>query len=138
MEKFSPNLGMDLIRVTEAAALTAGRYVGLNRPDEADYYAAYAMSEAFQAINIEGHVVIGEETKLGTHSPLDSGSLVGSENGPVTDVVADPVDGTHLLALGHPDAIAVVGVAPRGSMWSPSSRAACVGPAIGSGSPLSW
>ena len=115
----SPNLGLDLVRVTEAAALTAGRYMGLNKPDEADHYAAEAMADAFSYINIEGHVVVGEETKLGIHSPLDSGSIVGSGNGPVMDVVVDPVDGTRLLAMGHPDAIAVVGIAPRGSMWSP-------------------
>lgn len=118
-QKISPNLGLDLVRVTEAAALTAGRYMGLNKSDEADHYAAHDMAEAFQSINIEGHVVIGEETKLGIHSPLDSGSVVGSGNGPVMDVVVDPVDGTRLLAMGHPDAISVVGVAPRGSMWSP-------------------
>jgi len=117
--KISPNLGMDLIRVTEAAALTAGRYMGLNKSDEADHYAADAMAEAFTSINIEGHVVIGEETKLGIHSPLDSGSVVGNGYGPEMDVVADPVDGTRLLAMGHPDAIAVVGIAPRGSMWAP-------------------
>ncbi len=117
--KLSPNLGMDLIRVTEAAALTAGRYMGLNKSDEADHYAADAMAETFRSINIEGHVVIGEETKLGIHSPLDSGSIVGNGYGPEMDVVADPVDGTRLLAMGRPDAIAVVGVAPRGSMWAP-------------------
>jgi fructose-1,6-bisphosphatase II len=115
----SPNLGMDLVRVTEAAALSAGRYMGLNRSDEADYYAALAMAEAFQDVNIEGHVVIGEETKLGTHSPMDSGMVVGSGKGPVMDVVTDPVDGARLLAMGHPDAISVVGIAPRGAMWAP-------------------
>ena len=120
MEKhISPNLGLDLVRVTEAAALTAGRYMGLNKSDEADHFAAHAMADAFSYINIEGHVVVGEETKLGIHSPLESGSIVGNGNGPVMDVVVDPVDGTRLLAMGHPDAIAVVGIAPRGSMWSP-------------------
>ncbi|HBX68142.1 MAG TPA: class II fructose-bisphosphatase [Chloroflexi bacterium] len=115
----SPNLGMALVRVTEAAALTAGRYMGLNKSDEADHYAAQAMADAFASIDIEGHVVIGEETKLGIHSPLDSGSVVGNGDGPEMDVVVDPVDGTRLLAMGHPDAIAVVGIAPRGSMWAP-------------------
>jgi fructose-1,6-bisphosphatase II len=110
---------MDLVRVTEAAALSAGRYMGLGRGHEADYYAAVAMAEAFEYVNIEGHVVIGEETKLGTHSPLDSSLPVGSGNGPVMDVVADPVDGTQLLAMGHSDAVSVVGIAPRGSMWAP-------------------
>ena len=116
---FSPNLGMDLVRVTEAAALAAGRYMGLDRSDEADYYAALAMAKALDDVNIEGHVVIGEETKLGTHSPLDSSMTVGSGNGPAMDVVVDPVDGARLLALGHSDAISVVGIAPKGSMWAP-------------------
>lgn len=118
-QEFSPNLGMGLVRVTEAAALTAGRYLGVDKSDQADHDAAEAMARAFHSINIEGHMVIGEETKLGTHSHLDSGLVVGSGNGPVTDVVADPVDGTRLLALGHSDAISVVGVAPRGTMWAP-------------------
>ncbi|MFN2151175.1 MAG: fructose-bisphosphatase class II, partial [Anaerolineales bacterium] len=57
MEKhISPNLGLDLVRVTEAAALTAGRYMGLNKSDEADHFAAHAMADAFSYINIEGHV----------------------------------------------------------------------------------
>ncbi len=118
-QKLSPNLGMSLVRVTEAAALSAGRYLGLDKADEADHAAAEAMAKAFQDINIKGHVVIGEEAKLGTHSHLDSGLVVGSGNGPVLDVVTDPIDGTRLLALGHSDAISVVGVAPRGSMWAP-------------------
>jgi fructose-1,6-bisphosphatase II len=117
--KISPNLGLDLVRVTEAAALTAGRYMGLNKADEADHFAAEAMAEAFSWMNIEGHMVIGEENKLGIHLPLDSGALVGSGQGPAMDVVADPVDGARLLAMGHPDAISVVGMAPRGSMWAP-------------------
>jgi fructose-1,6-bisphosphatase II len=117
--KISPNLGLDLARITEAAALTAGRYMGLNKSDEADHYTAEAMAEAFSWINIEGHVVIGEENKLGIHLPLDSGSVVGSGTGPVMDVVADPVDGARLLAMGRPDAISVAGIAPRGAMWAP-------------------
>jgi fructose-1,6-bisphosphatase II len=118
-QEISPNLGMALVRATEAAALTAGRYMGLNQPDRADHFAAEAMASAFDHIHIEGHVVIGEETKLGTHSHLDSGLIVGAGDGPVMDVVADPIDGTRLLALGHSDAISVVGIAPRGSMWAP-------------------
>ena len=117
--KISPNLGMSLVRVTEAAALSAGRYMGLNKPDPADHFAAKAMADAFQYVNVEGHVVIGEENKLGTHSHLDSGLVVGSGAGPVMDIVADPIDGTRLLAMGHSDAMSVVGVAPRGSMWAP-------------------
>jgi fructose-1,6-bisphosphatase II len=118
-QKYSSNLGMDLVRVTEAAALAAGRFMGLDRSEQADYEAGIAMAKTFKDVNIEGHVVIGEELKLGTHSPLDSGLTVGSGKGPVMDVVADPVDGARLLAVGHSDAISVVGIAPRGAMWAP-------------------
>jgi fructose-1,6-bisphosphatase II len=118
-EKISPNLGLDLVRVTEAAALTAGRWMGFGMSGQADQQSAYAMSEAFDTLNIDGFVVIGEEGKLGTHSFLDTGSTVGTGQGPALDVVVDPVDGTFLLAQGRPDAIAVAGVAPRGSMWNP-------------------
>ena len=118
-EKISPNLGLDLARVTEAAALTAGRWMGFGLSEQADQQAAYAMSEAFNTLNINGTVVIGEEGKLGSHTYLDSGSKVGTGEGPCVDVVADPIDGTILLAKGHPDAIAVAGLAPCGSMWNP-------------------
>lgn len=115
-EQFSPNLGMDLVRVTEAAALVAGRWMGFGRPADADHYAAEAMARALNRLNIQGTIVIGEETKHGIHSPLDSGTEVGTGNGPQMDVVVDPVDGSRLLSLGRPDAISVAGLAPRGSM----------------------
>lgn len=113
------NLGLDLVRVTEASALAAGRWMGLGRRDNADQAAASAMSKALNTLDMDGYVVIGEEGKLGTHSPLDSGQRVGTRDGPEMDVVVDPIEGRNLLARGHPDAMAVVGVAPRGSMWSP-------------------
>lgn len=113
------NLGLDLVRVTEASALAAGRWMGLGRRDNADQAAASAMSKALNTLDMDGYVVIGEEGKLGTHSPLDSGKRVGTRDGPEMDVVVDPIEGRNLLARGHPDAMAVVGVAPRGSMWSP-------------------
>jgi len=116
VEKISPNLGLDLVRVTEAAALTAGRWMGLGKPDEANHWAATAMANVFNTLTIDGHIVIGEECKLGVHSPLDSGKRIGTGNGPAMDVVADPIDGARLLALGQPNAIAVAGLAPRGSM----------------------
>jgi fructose-1,6-bisphosphatase II len=117
--EISPNLGLDLVRITEAAALSAGRWMGLGMPSEADHAAAHAMADAFSYLNIDGHVVIGEETKTDFHSPLDSGMRVGTGRGPLMDVVADPIDGTRLLAMGHPDAIAVAGLALRGAMWQP-------------------
>jgi fructose-1,6-bisphosphatase II len=76
------------------------------------------MVETLNKIHIDGKIVVGEEEKLGIHSPLDSGLKVGTGEGPSLDVVIDPIDGTELLAVGHSDAISVIGVAPRGSMCS--------------------
>ena len=113
------NLGIDLVRATEAAALSAARWMGLGKPDEADCDAADAMYEALNTLDMAGRIVIGEEGKLGRHSPLDTGALVGSGQGPEVDLVVDPIDGRKRLALGYSVAIAVVGVAPRDTMWSP-------------------
>ena len=112
------NLGLDLVRATEAAALAAARWMGLGKPDEADNDATEAMFKTLNTLDMEGHIVIGEEGKLGRHSPLDSGTVVGTGDGPQVDVVVDPVDGRKRLALGYSDAMAVVGVAPLGSMLS--------------------
>jgi fructose-1,6-bisphosphatase II len=115
------NLGLDLVRVTEAAALSAGRWMGLGQRNEANQSAAKAMYEALNTLDMDGYIVVGEEERLGIHSPLDSGQRVGTGHGPAMDVVVDPVEGRRLLAKGHPDAIAVAGVAPRGSMWAPAA-----------------
>ena len=120
IDKVSPNLGFDLVRVTEAAALTAGRWMGLGKPDLLNQHAAQAMADAFNTLRIQGHIVVGEEGKLGMHTNLDSGTKVGTGEGPELDVVADPIDGVVLLSEGRPNAIAVAGFARRGSMWSPS------------------
>jgi fructose-1,6-bisphosphatase II len=114
------NLGLDLVRVTEAAALQAGRWMGLGRLDAADEDAAKAMCDALNTLDMDGCIVIGEEGKLGAHSSLDSGQHVGTRDGPEMDVVVDPIEGRNLLARGRPDALAVAGVAPRGSMWAPT------------------
>ena len=113
------NLGLDLVRVTEAAALAAGRWLGLGKRDEADEAAAEAMYKALNTLDMDGRIVIGEEGKIGRHSPLDSGQKVGNGYGPAVDVVVDPVDGVNLLIHGRSGALAVAGVAPAGSMWSP-------------------
>jgi fructose-1,6-bisphosphatase II len=112
------NLGLDLVRVTEAAALTAGRWMGLKQSEQADRATTQAMVETLNKISIDGSIIVGEEEKLGIHSSLDSGLRVGTGEGPSLDVVLDPIDGTGLLAVGHSDAISVIGVAPRGSMCS--------------------
>lgn len=112
------NVGLDIVRATEAAALKAARWMGLGNPDIADSEAAEAMFGVLNTLDVDGRIVIGEEGKLGRHSPLDSGTIVGTGDGPQVDLVVDPIDGRRRLALGFSDAIAVVGVAPRGSMWS--------------------
>jgi fructose-1,6-bisphosphatase II len=117
-EHLSRNLGLDLVRVTEAAALAAGRWMGFGDPDGADRAATEAMIAAFAGVDIDGYIVIGEETKLSTHSPLDTGHRVGNRNGPELDVVVDAIDGARILAKSHPGAMSVIGAAPRGSMLS--------------------
>ncbi|HEY51843.1 MAG TPA: class II fructose-bisphosphatase [Caldilineae bacterium] len=114
------NMGFGLVRVTEEAAVAAGRWMGLGNRKEADQSAVNAMLAALETIDMDGVIVIGEEGRHGGQSPFDSGNHVGNKNGPEMDVVIDPIDGTQLLIEGRPGAISVVGVAPRGSLWSPS------------------
>jgi fructose-1,6-bisphosphatase II len=114
------NLGLDLVRVTEAAALAAGRWMGLGERGKANQDADAAAHEALNTLDMDGCIVIGEEGRLGTHSPLDTGQHVGTGDGPETDVIVDPIDGRSLLARGHPDVVSVVAVAPRGSVWAPA------------------
>jgi fructose-1,6-bisphosphatase II len=92
--------------------------MGLGRPDLADQAASQAMYTTLHGLDIDGHIVIGEEGKLGQHSPLDSGQKVGSGEGLALDIVLDPIDGSRLLATGYSDAISVIGAAPRGTMRS--------------------
>jgi fructose-1,6-bisphosphatase II len=112
------NLGLDLVRVTEAAALSAGRWMGTKQPDQADRATTEAMVTTLNKLDITGKIVIGEEQRLGVHTSLDSGRKVGTGKGPSLDVVLDPIDGTELLSVGHSDAISVIGVAPQGTMHS--------------------
>lgn len=114
------NIGLDLIRVTESTALAAGRWLGLGNRKEAHRAATEAMANALQFVDIDGHIVVGEEGRLGEHSPLDSGQRVGSGQGPEMDVLVDPIDGTESVVRGYPGAISVISVAPRGSLWAPT------------------
>lgn len=116
-----PNIGLDLVRVTEATALAAGRWLGLGDREAAHKTATEAMFEALRTINIDGYIVIGEEGRLGQNSFLNTGQKVGTGKGPQVDVVLDPIDGTRSVVNGHPGAISVIGIAPRGSMWSPQA-----------------
>lgn len=112
------NLALDIVRVTEAAALASARWLGRGDKDAGDGAAVDAMRVGFGSLHISGTVIIGEGEK--DHAPmLYNGEQLGLGNGPELDVAVDPVEGTSLLAYGRPNAISVVAVAPKGSMFNP-------------------
>jgi len=114
------NLGLDLMRVTEAAALAAGRWAGRGDKEGGDGAAVDAMRDVIASVPMRGVVVIGEGEK--DEAPmLYNGEEVGDGSGPAIDIAVDPVDGTTLLANGMPNAIAVLAAADRGSMYDPSA-----------------
>ncbi len=114
------NLALELVRVTEAAAMAAGRWVGKGDKNGADDVAVNAMRVMISSIGMDGTVVIGEGEK--DNAPmLYNGERVGDGTGPECDVAVDPIDGTTLTAKGMSNAIAVLAVAPRGSMYDPSA-----------------
>jgi fructose-1,6-bisphosphatase II len=114
------NLALDLVRVTEAAALAAGRWVGRGQKESADQAAVDAMRLMLDTIPMDGVVVIGEGEK--DEAPmLYNGEHIGSGTGPQVDVAVDPLEGTRLCALGQPNAIAVIAVAERGTMYFPGA-----------------
>jgi fructose-1,6-bisphosphatase II len=114
------NLALELVRVTEAAAMAAGRWVGRGDKNGADGAAVRAMRTLVSTISMNGVVVIGEGEK--DEAPmLFNGERIGDGTGPETDIAVDPIDGTTLTAKGMPNAIAVLAVADRGSMFDPSA-----------------
>ncbi len=109
------NVGLDLLRTTEAAALAAARWVGRGDKEAGDQAAVDAMRVLLGTVHMSGVIVIGEGEK--DHAPmLYVGEAVGDGKGLETDVAVDPVEGTNLLAKGLPNSIAIVGLAPRGAM----------------------
>jgi fructose-1,6-bisphosphatase II len=114
------NLALELVRVTEAAALGAGRWVGRGDKEAADQAAVDAMRLMLDTVAMDGVVVIGEGEK--DEAPmLYNGEEVGSGSGPAVDVAVDPLEGTRLTALGQPNAIAVIALAERGTMFFPGA-----------------
>ena len=112
------NLGMDLVRVTEAGALAAARWLGRGDKEGADQAAVDAMRAMLATVQMDGIVVIGEGEK--DEAPmLYNGERVGNGQPPLVDIAVDPVDGTTLTAKGQPSALAVIAVAERGSMFNP-------------------
>jgi fructose-1,6-bisphosphatase II len=114
------NLALELVRVTEAAAMAAGRWVGRGDKNGADGAAVGAMRALIGTVSMDGTVVIGEGEK--DEAPmLFNGERVGDGTGPACDVAVDPIDGTSLNAKGQGNAIAVLAVAERGAMYDPSA-----------------
>ncbi|MFC1400864.1 MULTISPECIES: class II fructose-bisphosphatase [Streptacidiphilus] len=114
------NLALELVRVTEAAAMAAGRWVGRGDKNGADGAAVRAMRTLVQTVSMNGVVVIGEGEK--DDAPmLFNGERIGDGTGAECDVAVDPVDGTTLTAKGMPNAVAVLAVADRGTMYDPSA-----------------
>ncbi|MBK8984802.1 MAG: class II fructose-bisphosphatase [Chloroflexi bacterium] len=117
------NIGLDLIRVTETAALAAGHWLGSGDHRAAHRAATRAMASALDTLDMDGRIVIGEERQMNGRSLLASGQKVGNGDGPEVDLAVDPIDGTNLLIKGRPGAISVVGITPRGTLWSPGPAA---------------
>lgn len=113
------NIGMDLVRVTETAALAAAHWLGSGDRKAAHFAATRAMANALDTLDMDGMVVIGEEREINGRSLLSAGQNVGTGRGPEVDLVVDPIDGTKLLIKGLPGSISVVGITPRGTLWSP-------------------
>ncbi len=112
------NLALELVRVTEAAALASARWLGKGDKNAGDQAAVDAMRLSFNSMDVKGTVIIGEGEK-DLAPMLYNGEKVGSSEGPAMDVAVDPVEGTNLLAYGRPNAISVVAMAPAGAMYNP-------------------
>jgi fructose-1,6-bisphosphatase II len=114
------NLALELVRVTEAGAMAAGRWVGRGDKEGGDGAAVDAMRELVNSVSMRGVVVIGEGEK--DNAPmLYNGEEVGNGDGPDCDFAVDPIDGTTLMSKGLPNAISVLAVAERGAMFDPSA-----------------
>src|SRR5437879_8610090 len=112
------NLAMELVRVTEAAALAASRWMGRGEKDGADGAAVDAMRVVLESVPMDGVVVIGEGEK--DEAPmLYNGERIGDGSPPETDIAVDPIDGTTLTAMGRANALAVIAVSERGTMFNP-------------------
>ena len=112
------NLALELARVTEVAAMAAGRWMGRADKNAADGAAVDAMRHALASVDMDGVVVIGEGEK--DEAPmLYIGERIGNGNPPEVDIAVDPIDGTTLLSLGRPNAISVVALTERGAMTAP-------------------
>lgn len=120
MAKIDRNLALDLVRVTEAAAVSAANFIGTGDKDGGDKAAVDGMRSYLKNVCIDGTIIIGEGEK--DDAPmLYNGEKVGNCTGPKVDIAVDPVEGTNLLALGRPNSIATIAIADEGSMWDPGN-----------------
>ena len=118
LSKPTRNLALELVRVTEAAAIAAGRYMGRGDKNAVDQAAVTAMRFVLNTVQMDGTVVIGEGEK--DNAPLlFCGERVGTGEPPEVDIAVDPVDGTTPLAMGNLNAISAIALAPRGTMFNP-------------------
>jgi fructose-1,6-bisphosphatase II len=117
-ERPDRNLALELVRVTEAAALAAARLVGMGDKEAADQAAVDAMRHVLDSVSMDGVVVIGEGEK--DEAPmLFNGERIGDGSMPQVDIAVDPLEGTRLTANGEPSALAVIALAERGTMFDP-------------------
>ncbi len=117
-EKPERNLALELVRVTEAAALAAGRFMGRGDKEGGDQAAVDAMRLVLNSVEMDGVIVIGEGEK--DEAPmLYNGEALGTGREPKVDIAVDPIDGTRLLALGRANSLSTVALADRGSMFDP-------------------
>lgn len=116
-EDLDRNLALELVRVTEAAAMAASRWVGRGDKNAADAAAVEAMRHTLGSVDMDGVIVIGEGEK--DHAPmLYIGEQVGNGTPPEVDIAVDPIDGTRLTSMGMPNAVSVVALAERGALYS--------------------
>ena len=118
--KIADNIGLDLVRATETAALAAGRWMGLGEPNEADAVATTALLSALNKVDIDGCIAVGEK-KANRARFEHFEDKIGTGSGPSIDIVLDAVDGINQLAQGYPGAISVIAVAPNSCMWAPAT-----------------
>ena len=112
------NLALELVRVTESAALASGRFMGRDEKNGSDHAAVEAMRLMLNTIEMKGTVIIGEGEK--DDAPmLFNGEIVGTGSAPEIDIAVDPIDGTSLLALGRANALSIVAASDAGSMFNP-------------------
>ncbi|MBX5470058.1 MAG: class II fructose-bisphosphatase [Thermoleophilaceae bacterium] len=112
------NLALELVRVTEAAALAAARWIGMGQKESADQAAVDAMRHVLHSVRMDGVVVIGEGEK--DEAPmLYNGERIGDGSPPQVDIAVDPLEGTTLTAKGYPSALSVIALSERGTMFDP-------------------